>query len=213
MLKRSAVDFNTYLFSIEEDQVIYRFLYDQAKAFFCGFYNVKKHDYFSIDEVAEYATWYLENLWVKRKDFFSMSFWLGDSKFTRGVEIIPDSPDSKKGLYNELETQYDMVHDKFQAIMCNIAAFLIAVDVSEYLDEKSVYNASPNKYNVNKFLKYGPHAGEIFDPEIMCYRKAKDFEEYAYHIHTDFWFHDPSKGYKPDAKYKWSQDIPDISEL
>ena len=98
--------------------------------------------------------------------------------------------------------------DKFYAIFDSLAAHFIAMDVITYLESKSMYRVLPNEKNIDLFLRYGIHAGEIFDPDEVRYRKPKNFDEYAYYIHTDYWFHDPEKGYKPDSIYKWNPAIP-----
>lgn len=108
---------------------------------------------------------------------------------------------------------YEEYFSKYSAMLENIAALLIAQDVSDYLDGEKMRNASITKNNVGMFLKKGPYAGMIFDPVSMEYRKPIDFEEYAHYIHTDYWFHDPKKGYKPDARYKWDSSVPMPNEM
>lgn len=183
-----------YLFMLDEDAFTYRLLFNRAKNYFCGFYNVRKRKYFSRDEVAVYATWHLDNIGNSR------------GRYMTGIEEGTSS-------YKYFENLYDTIHGKFVSLMCNISALLIAIDVTEYLDSRKMYHANITKSNVEKFLRLGFHAGEIFDPTEMRYRKPKDFDEYAYYIHTDFWFSDPSKGYKPDATYKWDKDIPSLKQL
>lgn len=108
---------------------------------------------------------------------------------------------------------YDEYFSKYNAIFSNIAALLIAADVTQYLDEKKICDKNITKSNVDKFLQYGPQAGYIFDPETMEYRKPENFEEFTHHLHTQYWFHDPAKGYHIDAPYKWNPDVPMPEEL
>lgn len=183
-----------YQFMVQEDIATYRRLYDYAKLNFCGFYDVEHHRYFSQDEVACYARWFFENSWRSREDY------------TQGFS-------ENNSYFYELCRKYDALLDKYTAIMCNVAALLIAIDVTQYLDEKKLYHAHIKKENVRKFVKYGSYAGQIFDPEKMEYRKVKDFKEFTHFIHTRYWFHDPSKGYHKDAPYKWDADVPRLDDL
>lgn len=176
-----ATELDRYIFSINNDISTYRLLYFRSRDYFCGFYNVKKHAYFSQDEVACYALWNLSNVW-ERSDTYG-------------------------------EERYDSVAEKYQAIMCNVAALQIAEDVTQYYDEKKMCDAKLTMKNLSTFVYRKFHVGKIFDPEEMRFRKPKDFKEFTHYIHTQYWFYDPSKGYRPDAPYKWDESIPDISLL
>lgn len=183
-----------YQFMVKEDVQTYRRLYNIARLNFCGFYCVEQHRYFTQDEVARYAEWMLENTWCSR------------DSYTRGFN-------ENNSYFFELQNKYDAILGKYTAIMCNIAALLIATDMTQYLEEKKLYRAHVKKENVRKFIRHGPYAGQIFDPESMQYRKVEDFAEFAHCIHTQYWFHDPSKGYHKDAPYKWDADVPHLDRL
>lgn len=173
-----------YKYTVAEDVRTYKALYDRAKEYFCGFYNVPKNTYFSPEEVACYALW--------------------------DYSILAESRKSSNG-YSYYNQRFDCRAEKYKAIMCNVAAFLIAEDVIEYLQG---YNSLDIlKKRIKKMTSHGIHANEIFDSEQMCYREPKDFDEFAHLIHTEYWFRDKSKGYTPDAKYKWDDSIPSIKQL
>lgn len=192
LLKGETAD--DYRFMVQEDISVFWVLFKYAKLDFCGFYDVKNCRYFSQDEVARYAQWFIENNWCSREIFFK------DFK-------------EMNSLYNEREREYCSILDKYTAFLCNIAALLIALDVSQYLDEKKVSGKTITEKNVTEFVKYGPYAGQVFDPEKMAYRKVRNFDDFAYAIHTQFWFHDPAKGYHTKARYKWNPDVPALDEL
>lgn len=183
-----------YMFRVTEDVTTYRILYDKAKAYLCGFYRTDKKRYFSVNETALYAEWYLANIWCSRKEY------IGNAR-------------ENTSHYDFMSHKYDSYLGKYQAIFSNIAALLIAADVTQYLDEKKICDKNITKSNVDKFLQYGPQAGYIFDPETMEYRKPENFEEFTHHLHTQYWFHDPAKGYHIDAPYKWDPDVPMPEEL
>lgn len=190
----SGEHIDDYRFMVKEDISVFWTLFKYAKLDFCGFYDVNNSRYFTQDEVARYAEWFISNNWCSLESFFE------------GYE--------KGGsLFNEREKEYCSILDKYTAFMCNIAALLIALDVSQYLDEKKVSGKTITEKNVTEFVKYGPYAGQVFDPEKMAYRKVRNFDDFAYAIHTQFWFHDPAKGYHTKARYKWNPDVPALDEL
>lgn len=181
-----------YCFQRENDVRVYRLLYDLARDSLCGFYNVKEHRYFTPAEVSPYAEWYLDSINRGRK------YHLGSYK--------ESEKDSEGYIY--YEGKYEELHNKYSAILDNIAALFIAIDVTRFYDEKKLCN----KKGPERF-KYGPHTGQIFDIETRVYRKPVNFEEFAHDLHTRYWFNDPDKGYHIEAPYKWDKDIPTPENL
>lgn len=184
-----------YCFQREEDMRIYKKLFDLIKNSFCGFYDVRKKRYFKSSEIYPYAEWYLYMM-GRGRDYYGL-----------------DKPVKGFADHSFEEKIYDTLCDKYSAFFNNIAALFIATDVTQYLEEKSICDKSINKNNVDLFLRYGPKAGYIFDAEKMEYRKPKNFKDFAYDLHTRYWFHDPRKGYHIDAPYKWAPDAPTPEEL
>lgn len=189
--KRCSFATSDYCFERNNDVKLYRQLFDLARMSLCGFYYVKKHRYFKASEVHPYAEWYLD-LMDRGKHYF----------------MLDSSEDKDSEGYIYFEEKYETLCNKYSALFNNIAALLIAIDVTQYLEEKKICDKHITKNNVDKFLQYGPRAGYIFDAEEMKYRKPKDFKEFTHHLHTRYWFHDASKGYHIDAPYKWSPEIP-----
>lgn len=188
---------NNYCFQRSDDVRIYKLLFDLARNSLCGFFNVKKRRYFRESEIYPYAEWYLDL--IDRGKYFYLGRYNDKDKDSFG--------------YIERENEFNELCNKYSAIFSNIGALLIAIDLTQYLDEKKICDKRITKSNVDKFLRYGPQAGYIFDPELMEYRKPKNFKEFAYDLHTRYWFRDPSKGYHIEAPYKWDPDIPTPEQL
>lgn len=183
-----------YCFQREDDVRTYFLLHSFIRDSLCGFYNVEEHRYFYSSEIYPYMEWYLESIDGGKKYF-----------------LYPFEKDSD--AYVLYEDKYNAICDKYSAIFNNIAALFIAIDVAQYFDEKKLYGKDITEKNAKQFLKFGPNAGCIYDAEMKGYRKPKDFDEFAYDLHTRYWFRDPSKGYHIDAPYKWDSDIPTPQEL
>ena len=127
--------------------------------------------------------------------------------------MSPDLVCKYAELWNPYSTSvWEEWEDKSKDFFVSIAARIIAQDVTDFLDGKRMYNARITKKNLDLLLKHGPFIGRIFDPD-EGYRKPKNFEEYALYTHSDFWFNDPNKGYRINAKYKWNPAVPTPSNL
>ena len=166
-----------------------------SRKYECAAWQVKE-DYRSYKQATDFA-----------RNNFCGFYDVKEKRYVRPEEI-PDFAD-----YYLIAVYYSSaqkIKDKFYEIFDALAAHFIASDVIDFLESKSMYRKPISLKNIDKFNRYGPHAGEIFDPEEMCYRKPKNFEEYTHYLHTNYWFHDPSKGYRPEARYKWNPNIPDL---